>query len=109
VTLGDFWGVPQKDYDYNGVSAILINNKKGKRFFEKIKKSISFNALDPEVAYKSNPSFKKNFYEKNKRKVFFDDYFKKGYDYVVKKYLKPDIKKVLIIWMKTIKNIILKK
>lgn len=40
ITIGDFWGVGNKDKSFNtrkGVSAVLINNEKGKRFFDSIK------------------------------------------------------------------------
>ena len=39
VTIGDFWGIEQKDYDINtkrGVSVVLCNNKKGYTFLKSL-------------------------------------------------------------------------
>ncbi|HDH43807.1 MAG TPA: 4Fe-4S dicluster domain-containing protein [Thermococcus sp.] len=36
ITLGDFWGVPEDLKDEKGVSIVLVNNKKGKDFLEKV-------------------------------------------------------------------------
>lgn len=46
ITIGDFWGLGEKipfNYDKtNGTSLVLINNQKGKKFFEEIKNKIFF-------------------------------------------------------------------
>lgn len=49
ITIADFWGC--EDYypkftDKNGVSAVLINNEKGKKIFESIKKDIEYIETD---------------------------------------------------------------
>jgi coenzyme F420-reducing hydrogenase beta subunit len=47
ITIGDFWGIKEKDDSIdvtNGVSAVLINNKKGKEFIDKISK-VKFNFI----------------------------------------------------------------
>jgi coenzyme F420-reducing hydrogenase beta subunit len=36
LTIGDFWGVPVKMYNRNGVSAILVNTSKGAELFEQL-------------------------------------------------------------------------
>lgn len=45
ISIGDFWGISSYDKDINdhlGVSAVLINNEKGKSLFEEIKDSNTF-------------------------------------------------------------------
>lgn len=57
VTIADFWGC--EDYypkfaDRNGVSAVLINNEKGKVVFESIKKDIEYIETDIEKVKRKN-------------------------------------------------------
>jgi len=98
ITIGDFWGIEKsiKDFDdKNGVSLVIINSQKGKELFEDIKlhfeiiKSDTENCLQPNLI---SPSKKPNEYDK-----FWEDYLKKGYKHVVKKYK-------IIICIKRIKN-----
>ena len=43
ITIGDFWGYPNdKLVDNYGISFLLVNTEKGRRFFEDIKKDIHF-------------------------------------------------------------------
>ncbi len=42
ISIGDFWGISKYNADYNdnlGTSCLLVNNKKGEAFFEKIKEN----------------------------------------------------------------------
>ena len=46
ITIGDFWGLGKKEsfnHDTkNGVNLVLLNNKKGKEYFQEIKDKIFF-------------------------------------------------------------------
>ena len=59
ITLGDFWGVPGKCFNFDGVSLVLVNSSKGKWLFNKIKKRIEVCKLDIETAKKENPQLYK--------------------------------------------------
>lgn len=57
ITLGDFWGLQQIDpvMDKNlGTSLIMINSKKGERFFEKIKDKLEWKKYTLEQAIQGN-------------------------------------------------------
>lgn len=59
ITLADFWGIEKlnKEMDDNvGTSLVLINSKKGEKFFEAISQKIKSQEFTPEQAYAKNPS-----------------------------------------------------
>lgn len=73
ITLGDFWGVPKELFNKNGVSLVVINNKKGQKLFEQIRDKISFKEVSLKEGIRSNPSFYKNCILSEKRNSFFKD------------------------------------
>lgn len=94
ITLGDFWGIenifpafPAK----NGVSEILVNSEKGNILLTNLKNSLTEDALlkqcfsDDYIKYQNNlqkPANKPPNY-----KQFVEDYNKRGFEYVIKKYV----------------------
>ena len=54
ITLGDFWGIDNELDDDKGTSIIILNNKKGKKIFENIKRDIIWWKTDLEVIIKGN-------------------------------------------------------
>ena len=76
ITLGDFWGVQKcypEMYSKNGVSAIIINTEKGKRFFESISNNLEYKECKLEEIEAGNPSLKSSGkYPKNRNKFFND-------------------------------------
>ncbi|MEG1344494.1 MAG: Coenzyme F420 hydrogenase/dehydrogenase, beta subunit C-terminal domain [Clostridia bacterium] len=98
ITLGDFWGVEKHHVEFthkNGVSAILINTKKGKTFYEKVKEDF--------VSVESNINFVKeknsNLNHPSQRKEYRNDIYKelneKGYKYIANKYFKVENRSLL--------------
>lgn len=87
VTLGDFWGIEKSHQDFfdnDGVSFVMINTSKGQDAFEKVKSDceyISVSIQDTEQPLLMQPVAKPSLYDR-----FWDDYNKKGFNYVVKKY-----------------------
>ncbi|MCI8309139.1 MAG: 4Fe-4S dicluster domain-containing protein [Clostridia bacterium] len=82
ITLGDFWGIgkniPFNHDTTNGTSLVLLNNKKGTKFFEEIKNKIFYEKRNIEEAIEGNaqlkhPSPKHKNYEK-----FLNIYSQKG-------------------------------
>ena len=88
ITIADYWGwektAPEINKDDKGVSLILVNTEKGREIFEKIKDCMTIVSANLEDCLQPNlqhPS------ESNPRwKQFEDDYRRKGFEYVLKKY-----------------------
>lgn len=87
ITIADFWGIEKcmSDFDDNkGVSLILINTIKGKDLFNKIKNELDYmqsdikSCLQPQLQYPNKAS--------PMRDMFWEDYKKFGYIYIIKKY-----------------------
>ena len=105
ITIGDFWGIDKvmPDFDDNkGISLMLINNEKGQELFEIIKKDIIYresNTKDCMQPQLQHPTLKPR-----KRDIMWNEYYKKGYKFILKKYtrygiyyrMKSHIKKILI-------------
>lgn len=80
ITIGDFWGVDRSNpklYLKNkdkGVSIVVINTKKGQKFFDSIKGKLIFSFADYNIACKNNPRINDGIYseEIRKRKKEFD-------------------------------------
>ncbi|OQA31896.1 MAG: F(420)H(2) dehydrogenase subunit F [archaeon ADurb.Bin336] len=101
ITLGDFWGIKKEYYDSQGISLILINNKKGKNLINKIIKLIEIEELDIIEASKGNPRLINGKYDSIKeREQFFIDYFANGFVFVKKKYLKSKTTQLIILKIK---------
>lgn len=62
ISIGDFWGIKDKDPGYNkdGVSAIIINTDKGKQFVDLLKDKINLYPEDAEYILDNNPWTRKS-------------------------------------------------
>lgn len=111
ITLGDFWGIenmPQIiENDDGGVSSVIINTIKGKRFFEENKEKIIYNRCKIEDILKINTALKESVQLPKNRKKFFINIDKYTTDELIKKYIKKESKIILAI--RKIKGIIKKK
>ncbi len=80
LSIGDFWGISKADpemFDNMGTSAVLINNEKGKIFFDLIKDRMAKYKEEPlNVAIKGNRIIEKP-YKLNKNRNLFFQYFDK--------------------------------
>lgn len=85
--MGDFWGIEKHDKkfaDNTGTSLVIINTEKGKEIFEQIKEAFIFKEEILDIC--ENPQLRApTRYPKNREK-FWQEYFKKGYKYIAKKY-----------------------
>ena len=80
ITLGDFWGLDEVDFEHNkGVNCVLINTSKGEKIFDRIKEEIFFQEKDVELAIKENTQLKSPVKKGNERKEFLQEYLNKGY------------------------------
>lgn len=116
ITLADFWGIEKVDKELDndlGTSLVLLNSKKGKAYFEKVRqkiqcKQVPFDTILPgnQMLTKSLPQPKVN------RELFFKDIHNSSFDEVADKYfsfsktsLASKLKKVIRILLKINRNI----
>lgn len=94
ITLGDFWGVPEKYKDERGVSVVLVNSKKGEEIFSELikDKRVFAEQVPLEIATKSNPRIISGRLEipKEREKILraLDN---KSWKYITRKYIKPPV------------------
>lgn len=111
ITLADFWGVPKELYNKDGVSLVVINNKKGEKVFEKIKERIFFQDVSLEIGIKGNSSFYKSCTRPKERDLFYKEIDNLSFEELSNKYFKVEsifkrrIKRTLRILVKVLKII----
>ena len=87
MTIGDFWHIEETIpdfYDPNGNSLFLIHTNRGEELFEKIQGDLDYRLSNTAQCWQANleaPTQKSE-----QRDVFWNDYQKKGIDFVIKKY-----------------------
>lgn len=117
ITLADYWGVENEHpdfYDENGVSALLINTKKGKNILNKIKKNIILKDTILKNIVKNNSNLKgpthrvqdRDMIYANIDKLNFDKYIRKNLKF--RKRLKDIIKSLIPISIKKKIKIVMK-
>ena len=113
ITVSDFWGWSQYHKEWNdnkGVSMIMINYVKGQILFNSIKEKILFKESDENEIDTLQPQLSKPSRPNPLRDQFEDDFYKKGYQYISKKYgdenwkerIKKFIRPIYILIKKTI-------
>lgn len=86
ITLGDFWGVPEEIKNQKGTSVVMVNSKKGKEIFEKIKEKINYKEINFETVHRGNPCIYNHKLNNEKREKFFKDFSKMSFIDLHKKY-----------------------
>ena len=88
ITLADFWGwernVPGMNDDDKGISLVLLNTKKGEELFEKVCQRIEIREVD--INNCLQPNLRNPSKVHKQRDLFENDYKKKGFLFVDKKY-----------------------
>ncbi|KUJ94828.1 MAG: F420 hydrogenase beta subunit [Desulfonauticus sp. 38_4375] len=90
ITLGDFWGVPDKYKDEKGVSVVLVNSEKGEELFNQLReKQIIFaEQVSLETATKSNPRIVSGHMKMpNERDKLLMEIHSKSWKYISRKYI----------------------
>jgi len=93
LILGDFWGVGEEIADYDddkGVSAVLVNSKKGALIFEKIKNKIIQREVNVKKIEKHNLCLVDSVPLNERRFNFFDLFEKNGLVFAVDYFQKED-------------------
>lgn len=90
ITLADFWGIEKIDPNIEkdlGTSLVMINSRKGKAFFEEVKKRINYLEMPFEKSIAGNFALKRSLpLTKIDRKAFFEDIDKMSFVELAKKY-----------------------
>lgn len=101
MTIGDFWHIEENIpdfYDPDGNSLFLIHTNRGEELFEKIQGDLDYRLSNTTQCWQANleASTKKS----ERREEFWNDYQRKGIDFVMKKYgtvpMKTKIKNKLL-------------
>lgn len=96
ITLADFWGIEKydKNLDNNiGTSLIILNSKKGEKYFDKVKDHFEYHSLPLESAFDGNIALHKPIDKPTiDRGSFFRDLDQNDFNFVVKKYFPLDEK-----------------
>lgn len=106
ITIADYWGIgrkykflPMKEIE-KGVSLIMINNEKGKIFFNKSKKLLVYNERVFEEALAGNAPMVKASRRPKGRDTFYTDFGKMNFDTLAKKYFNLAGKAKIIAWLR---------
>lgn len=101
LTIGDFWHIEETIpdfYDEKGNSLFLIHTDRGEQLFEAVKEKLKYRLSDTKQCWQANleaPTKKSEH-----RDEFWNDYQKKGVDFIMKKYgttpLKTRIKNKIV-------------
>lgn len=90
ITIGDFWGIERFNpelNDQNGTSAVLLNTKKGKQFFNKISAKLSTTSVPLQIMLDGQLSGRR---AKHKNQQMFKDLSKtKSFNDAVRYALEP--------------------
>ena len=87
ISCGDYWGIEKinKDFDDNiGVSLVFINNEKGQALFNEIKENLVY--ISTKIEDSLQPALVKPFPKPENREHFWDEYRRKSFNKIAKKY-----------------------
>lgn len=88
ITIADFWGwekaVPGFNDDDMGCSLVLVNTPKGERLFRQVLPGI--HAMPSDLAHAMQPNLRQPSVFSPKYRRFWEDYRRKGFRFVVRKY-----------------------
>ena len=90
ITIADFWGIDKTNLDINdekGVSAVLINSKKGEKLFNNVKENIEYYDADINDIIKNNPCICNSVAYNDKREEFFCDLDNVEFEKLIEKYV----------------------
>lgn len=89
ITIADFWGIENvapEFQDKKGVSLTIINNEKGKRWFESVKDELYTVYCSVEDCIKNTYTLNQPTPESENRGEFWQDYKNEKFDYIIEKY-----------------------
>lgn len=93
MTIGDFWHIEEvipEFYDENGNSLFLIHTDRGEMLFNIIRKNLEYRLSDIKQCWQANLEVPTK--RSERREEFWNDYQRKGVDFIMKKYGTTPIK-----------------
>lgn len=98
ISLGDFWNIENIDASYNdgrGLSVVLLNNNKGRNYFEKVASDLKVysEGINYSNACDCNKAIINSMRESDKREQFFYDLEKMEFKALENKYVPMNAKK----------------
>lgn len=87
ISLGDFWGIGKEFYhldDNKGISMVLLNNTKGKLWFDSVKNDLDIYESTIARAVEGNKVLVENIPGEDKRNLFYKDFVQNGFKSAVK-------------------------
>ena len=87
ITIADYWGIDRIEPSFNddkGVSLVMINDEKGLDFFDTVHHDLEI--IETDVEKSLQPSLIAPFPEPDDREMFWNDYRKKSFETIAKKY-----------------------
>lgn len=87
ITIGDFWHIEETIpdfYDKDGNSLFLIHTDRGETLFDQIKDNLEYRLSDTEQCWQTN--LEKPTTKSEQRNAFWNDYQRKGVNFIMKKY-----------------------
>ena len=97
ITIADFWGVDEiapKFMDQKGVSLTIINNEKGKKWFEEAKKDLQTIDCSLENCLKYTYTLNQPTPISENRDEFWNDYANNDFEYIINKYTEKSVKTI---------------
>lgn len=101
ITIGDFWHIEKTIsdfYDSNGNSLFLIHTDRGEELFDILKENLEYRISDTKQCWQANLEAPTK--RSEQRDIFWNDYQRKGVDFIMKKYgttpLKTKIKNKIV-------------
>lgn len=91
ITIADFWGIENvapEFMDEKGVSLVIINNDKGKEWFEEVKDNLHTIYCSVEDCVKYTYTLNQPTPVAETRDEFWQDYNNKDFNYIIEKYAK---------------------
>lgn len=94
ITLADFWGIEQVEPSLNknlGTSLIMINSRKGEKYFERVKPRLNCVQVSFEESTRGNPALTKSINPPRvDRQAFFQDLDSMTFLQIAEKYIHPN-------------------
>ena len=110
ITIGDYWGIEKAEPEFDdnkGVSLVLINNEKGKSFFNIVEDKII--AKETRIEDCIQPPLQAPYSRPKHRNLFWKEYNNKPFEVIVRKYGGTGIVSRVIRVVKRIKKKVIKK
>lgn len=99
ITLGDYWGIQSvypEYYNFDGVSAVIVNSYKGKHLLDTVKEYLEIHQTAIDSVKKNNGNLNTPSFRPKVRDKIYADLNEFGFAYIAEKYMHPSDKVLFI-------------